>query len=74
MGCDVGHEFEARAFELWQHIWWWCFDDVDLAIEQSIGAGHGVRNRNQHNAIGFGDACFVPVGGVLHQISALTWY
>ena len=46
MRCDVLHQLEATAFELWQHVGWWRLDNVDLAAEQRVGGAtdHGLNH------------------------------
>ena len=74
MRRHVLHDLELLRRELRHHVGRWRLDDVDLAVEQRVGARHRVGDRDQHDAIGLGNARLVPVGGVLHQIGTLARY
>ena len=56
-------------------------DQIDLACEQRVGARQCFRHRHQHELVGFRNARFVPVIGVLcelgqfarHEFRQLEW-
>jgi len=72
VGGDIAHHLEAPLPELVQRIGRRGFDDVDLAVDEGIGAGQGVGDGHQHDAVGMGQAGLVPVAWVAHQLGAFT--
>jgi len=72
MRRDVLHDAVFAGGELRHHVGRRCLNQIDLTVEQRVGTRHRVGNRHEHQSIGFGNARFVPVGGVFHQLGALA--
>ena len=72
MRRHVLHDPELLRGKLRHHVGRRRLDEVDLTVEQRIGARHCVGDRDQHDAVGLRQPGLVPVGRVLHEIGALA--
>ena len=68
----IGLELEAALLDLLDRVGCRRLDPVDLAGEQSCGAGVGLRHRQQHHLVDLGHARLVPIAVVLDQFEPLA--
>ena len=69
---DVGDEGHSGGLELIEHVGRGGFGPVDLAGEEGGGAGDGLGDGHEDEAVEFGDAGFVPVVRVASEFEAFA--